>query len=539
MVRMRHKSFHIGMYACLLVILTMSALAGVEALTWSVNTKQLTNHPYYDSFPALMQTEEGRVWLVWSRAIQGNFKLHYKITSDQGKSWSEAMNLTDKSTPGHDQNPSIMQAQNSTIWVVWTSDRPPPPPPPTPDFDLDASPQNLTIPQGESENSTIIVTSLNSFSEPVDLSVFDEPTGVTATLHPTQVTPPANGTAYSNLTISVGPSATPGNYTVMVMGKGDHLMHSVDVDLEIPIAGSTSESSAPIHMPISSSTTDSSSTEDYEIYYKTTHDNGETWGPDMQLTNNGVDDLCPAIIQLTNGTTMIVWQSYVSGSHNICYRTTPDGVSWSETTQLTTDAAHDKAPAAIQANDGDIWVVWSSMRTGDWEVFYKIYDGFAWSNDRRLSNHTDSDLQPAIVQAADGELFVFWASQKVLDDFDIYYKCTADGGSTWSERVTFVAGGYEDMWPAATRALDTKIWVAWANDEVDQPDSNWEIFCRTSLAGDVNQDGQVNVVDLTMVSLAYGTLEGEPGYNPDADLNNDGIVDMRDLRIVAYYLGET
>jgi len=55
----------------------------------------------------------------------------------------------------------------------------------------------------------------------------------------------------------------------------------------------------------------------------------------------------------------------------------------------------------------------------------------------------------------------------------------------------------------------------------------------------VNQDGQVNVVDLTMVSLAYGTLEGEPGYNPDADLNNDGIVDMRDLRIVAYYLGET
>ena len=344
-----------------------------------------------------MQTEEGRVWFVWSRMIQGNLKLHCEITSDQGKSWSEAMNLTDITTPGHDQNPSIMQAQNSTIWVVWTSDRPPPPPPPTPDFDLDASPQNLTIPQGESENSTILVTSLNSFIEPVDLSVFDEPTGVTTTLNPTQVTPPANGTAYSNLTISVGPSATPGNYTVTVMGKGDHLMHSVDVDLEIPIAGSSSKSGATTFKPSPSSTADSSSTEDYEIYYKTSHDNGETWSTDMQLTNNGVDDLRPAIIQLTNGTIMIVWQSYVSGSHDICYQTTTDGTSWSDATPLTTDAAHDKAPAAIQANDGNIWVVWSSMRTGDWEVFYKIFDGLVWLSPRRLSNHTDSDLQPAIV----------------------------------------------------------------------------------------------------------------------------------------------
>jgi hypothetical protein len=95
------------------------------------------------------------------------------------------------------------------------------------------------------------------------------------------------------------------------------------------------------------------------------------------------------------------------------------------------------------------------------------------------------------------------------------------------------------MWPAVTRAQDTKIWVAWATNEVDQPDSNWEIFCRFSLAGDVNEDGQVNVLDLTLVSLAYGSLEGEPAYDPNADLNGDGIVDMRDLRIVAYYLGAT
>lgn len=59
------------------------------------------------------------------------------------------------------------------------------------------------------------------------------------------------------------------------------------------------------------------------------------------------------------------------------------------------------------------------------------------------------------------------------------------------------------------------------------------------LTGDVNDDGIVNVKDLTIVSLAYGSFQGEPDYNPDADLNQDGIVDMKDLWYVARNLGKT
>ncbi len=60
-----------------------------------------------------------------------------------------------------------------------------------------------------------------------------------------------------------------------------------------------------------------------------------------------------------------------------------------------------------------------------------------------------------------------------------------------------------------------------------------------TIAGDVNGDRSVNVIDLTIGSLAYGTFKGEPGYNPEADINEDDLVDMRDLVIVARNLGKT
>ena len=536
---MRQKSFTVIMSILLLLTIT-SLFMQAKAITWSVKVTQLTNYTYYDGFPAFAHTSDGRIWFVWSREIQGNLTLYYKISRDQGRTWSVKKNLTEILGPGNDQNPSIIQAQNGTIWVTWTSDRPEPPPPPLPDFYLDASPQNITIPQGESENSTITVTSVYNFSEAVDLSVTNEPPGVTTTLDPTQVTPPPNGTATSTLTISVDVTATPGNYTLTTMGRAGKLIRLEDIHLEIVVAGGgTSHTSADIHTSSPSATSPSSAIEDYEIYYKTSHDKGQTWSKDLQLTSNGVDDLCPAIAQLTNGTIMIAWQSYTTGNPDIFYKTTADGVSWSDTKQLTTDSANDKAPALTQTKDGKIWVVWASTRNGDYEIYYKTYDGITWSGDLRLTTNTKSDIQPAIVQAIDENMMIFWASSSVTGTFDIYYKISSDNGSTWSDRIEFVATGYEDVWPAVMRARDTRIWVAWYNNEADQPSGNWEIYFRTSLAGDVNEDNQVNVIDLTIVSLAYGTMTGEPGYNPVADINKDGFVEMRDLVIVAYYLGET
>ena len=56
------------------------------------------------------------------------------------------------------------------------------------------------------------------------------------------------------------------------------------------------------------------------------------------------------------------------------------------------------------------------------------------------------------------------------------------------------------------------------------------------LSADVNRDGQVNVLDMILVSQRFGE---DAAANPQADINRDGIINIQDLILVAQHLGES
>ncbi len=102
-----------------------------------------------------------------------------------------------------------------------------------PDFSIMAFPTSLTIQQGSSDTSTVTITSINGFNQPVQLFVSGIPSGVMATLNPEQVTPPPDGSTTSTLTVSVDTTATTGSYTLTVNGTSGDLTHSKYISLEI------------------------------------------------------------------------------------------------------------------------------------------------------------------------------------------------------------------------------------------------------------------------------------------------------------------
>jgi ABC-type transport system substrate-binding protein len=137
-----------------------------------------------------------------------------------------------------------------------------------------------------------------------------------------------------------------------------------------------------------------------------------------------------------------------------------------------------------------------------------------------------------------------WASdQAVLDYNPEQYAYGTDMASGYS------AGAWASEVP--TNVFGTGPWVFQFYDAVNMYDdcyANQHYFLsHAEIAalkvemfwevGDHGKNGIVNVLDLTFVSFSYGLIEGlDPGFDPDADFNDDGIVDMKDISNCAYHL---
>jgi hypothetical protein len=61
----------------------------------------------------------------------------------------------------------------------------------------------------------------------------------------------------------------------------------------------------------------------------------------------------------------------------------------------------------------------------------------------------------------------------------------------------------------------------------------------TPIPGDLNSDGVVDIRDLRIVAAAYGTTPGEKGWNPLADPGHYGVVNIYDLVLVSKNMGRT
>jgi len=89
-----------------------------DGTTWFSDT-QLTNNTASDTAPSIAQAMDGTIWVVWVSSRTGNLELFYKTYN--GSAWSTETQLTYDSSD--DEFPSIVQLSNGTIWIVWSSYR--------------------------------------------------------------------------------------------------------------------------------------------------------------------------------------------------------------------------------------------------------------------------------------------------------------------------------------------------------------------------------------------------------------------------------
>jgi hypothetical protein len=65
-------------------------------------------------------------------------------------------------------------------------------------------------------------------------------------------------------------------------------------------------------------------------------------------------------------------------------------------------------------------------------------------------------------------------------------------------------------------------------------------FVKIKMIGDVNGDGKIDICDITSASTCYGSKEGDPNWNPDADVAPQwGVINIYDLVTIASRYGST
>lgn len=63
-------------------------------------------------------------------------------------------------------------------------------------------------------------------------------------------------------------------------------------------------------------------------------------------------------------------------------------------------------------------------------------------------------------------------------------------------------------------------------------------WIKETIFGDVTGDGKINILDISLVAIAFGSRPQDTRWDPNADINNDDIVNILDISGVAVYFGE-
>lgn len=271
--------------------------------------------------PAVACTEDGKIWAVWDEKDR---EIYYSVFN--GTTWGPATKLTER-LQSLDANPGVTSARDGTIWVVWGSGGMKP-----------------------------------WLTRTIHYKVFD-------------------GTSWTDDMVLVegyGVNASPG------------ITQDKDGNMWVVWSSERVGNGA--------------------IFYKIF--DGYSWSADTRLTLNSAREYDPAITCAEDGK---IWVVFPSNRHERNYEDlyykVYDGGSWSLTRRLTNRSGWDSEPGIASLIDGRIFVAWGAAAAAQdrWRVYYKVFDGQNWSEAIKLTEYYSG--VPAATQAKDGTIWVLYNAE--------------------------------------------------------------------------------------------------------------------------------
>lgn len=209
--------------------------------------------------------------------------------------------------------------------------------------------------------------------------------------------------------------------------------------------------------------------------------NAQVWSATKRLTWNPSWSSHPDIAADYYGNLHVIWYDMPSGNGDIFYKRSTDGGStWSAARRLTWDPGESERPALTTNSNDHVHVVWQDLRSGNWEIYYKrsTDGGSSWSSVQRLTWNDGASLSPIVVSDKNNHLHLVW--DDVSSGFhDIYYRRSTNGGMAWSATKRLTWTSHLSATPTIAADSNNRLHVVYFDDG---PGNN-EVFYKRSTDG--------------------------------------------------------
>jgi hypothetical protein len=193
-----------------------------------------------------------------------------------------------------------------------------------------------------------------------------------------------------------------------------------------------------------------------------TFDAGQVAGEPVQIASDGDADEDASVVRTRDGQFRAVWWSKRNGQYDLFTRVSDDGATWTDEIAITNDPEEDYAPSLIQSRDGTFHLAWFRLvralaRKDIW--YARSADGRTWSRPVRISTQ-GLDWVPAIYEDSFGMVWIVWSSGR-SGNRELYTVRSGDGGRTWSRFIRLTDSPEEDDFPAVISLPNGERTLAW------------------------------------------------------------------------------
>ena len=205
------------------------------------------------------------------------------------------------------------------------------------------------------------------------------------------------------------------------------------------------------------------------------------------LTNNPMDSVYGQVAAWNNNVYML-WQDSVPPGHtnyDIFIKSSNDnGTTFGSPVNLSNNSGFSEHPQ-IAAYDNNVYAIWADDTSGNREVFFTRSEDNSTSFDKikNLSNNTSDSFNQEIAVFGDN-VYVVWLDQDEGDNTNILLKASSDGGATFGRTVNVSSNANEETFPKIA-AYGGNVYIAW-NMAEDNPDERGNVglfFVRSLDAG--------------------------------------------------------